>query len=258
VLKNSSPTPLYEQLKTILRQQIEAGKFKPDHPIPSERTLCQEYHISRITVRQAIADMINEDILYRKQGKGTFVAGRKVNQGLTRIVNFTRTVLELGMKPSTKILANEIVPVDIQVAKILEIPVTSQVLRLSILGKGDEAPLVHYESYFPLPLGKKMAREATQRAGKAIPFSTYDLYGEFTGVFPAMVNQSFEAATADDSLASLMKVKKGTALFMITSVFMTKDQRPLEFRKATYRGDRYKFHITRELSLPDQQNKVRS
>lgn len=251
LLKNNEPTPLYIQLKEILRQQIEEGKFKSDHPIPSERSLCGKYNISRITVRQAISEMINEGMLYRKQGKGTFVARRKVNQGLTRIVNFTRTVLDLGMKPSTKVISNEIIPADIQMVKTLEIPITSQILKLSLLGMGNDEPLVLYESYFPLALGRKMAEKAAKKEKEGASFSTYDLYGDLRSVFPGMVNQTFEAITADDHLTSLMNVKKGAAIFMITSVFMTMDHRPLEFRRAMYRGDRYKFHITRELSQND-------
>lgn len=250
MLSQRESTPLYEQLAKILRQQIEEGKIKHDYPIPSERKLCEKYNISRITVRQAISEMINEGLLYRKQGKGTYVARRKISQGLTRIVNFTRTVLDLGMKPSTRILGNEILPVDVQISKILDIPITSQVLKLTLLGLGDGEPLVLYESYFPLPLGKKMVKEAIHRQERGSSFSTYDLYGESTGVFPGGVNQTFEAITTDEKLASIMKLRKGASIFMITSLFFTPDQRPLEFRKAMYRGDRYKFHITRELS-PD-------
>lgn len=248
LLKPQESTPLYKQLSDLLRRQIEEGKIKQDHSIPSERSLCQKYNISRITVRQAISEMINEGILNRKQGKGTYVAKQKVTQGLARIVNFTRTVLDLGMNPSTKILGNEIFPVDFQIAKILDIPVTSQILKLSLLGMGDEEPLALYESYFPLSLGRKMTREAIRREKRGMSFSTYDLYGESSGVFPTSVNQTFEAITADELLSPLIHVKRGSAIFMITSVFMAQDQRPLEFRKAMYRGDRYKFYITRELS----------
>src|SRR4030043_1085420 len=128
LLKNNDPTPLYRQLLAILHQQIEERKYKPDDPIPSERSLCQTYKISRITVRQAISEMINEGTLYRKQGKGTFVAKQKVNQGLVRLGNFARTVLDLGMKPSTKVLEHEVLPADIQLAKVRDIPATSQTM----------------------------------------------------------------------------------------------------------------------------------
>ena len=248
MLRNNDPKPLYRQLVDVLRQQIEQGKFETDHPIPSERVLCQTYKISRITVRQAISEMMNEGSLYRKPGKGTFVARRTVNQGLVRFVNFSRTVLDLGMNPSTQIVDNRIIPSDIQLARTLEIPVTGQVLKLSLLGMGDQEPLVFYESYFPISPGKRIAKEAVKREKEGIPFSTYDLYGESSGIFVGRVNQTLEAVTAEGHLASLMHVRKGSALLMVTSIFLTPDQRPLEFRKAMYRGDLYKFHITRELS----------
>ena len=255
MLKNNESTPLYEQLKKILRRQIEEGEFKADQIIPSERILCQKYHISRITVRQALSEMINEGMLYRKQGKGTYVAGRKIHQGLTRIINFARTVMDLGMRPSTKILKNEVLPTDFQMAKILDIPITSQILKLCLLGMGDGEPLVSYESSFPLSVGRKIAKEAFKREKKGLSFSTYDLYGESSRLFPGRVNQTFEATVADENLASLMHVEKGAAIFMITSVFLNTDHRPLEFRKAMYRGDRYKFYITRELSLSEIKRK---
>ena len=247
-LNHKESTPLYKQLLDVVRHQIEEGKIKPNQPIPSERSLCKDYRISRITVRQSISELINEGLLYKKQGKGTFVSPKKVNQGLVRFVNFARTVLELGLKPTTKILRNEVLPADVQIAKILDIPLTSQILKLSLLGMGDYEPFVFYESYFPLALGKKISIEATRREKKQLPFSTYDLYGKATGVSPRFVVQTFEAMAADDRLAFTMKVKKGAPIFMITSIFQTADYRPLEFRTALYRGDRYKFHMTREFS----------
>jgi GntR family transcriptional regulator len=240
--------PLYRQLVDVLRRQIEAGEIKPDQPIPSERTLCETYAISRITVRQSIAELINEGLLYKRHGKGTYVSPKKVNQGLVRIVNFARTVLELGMKPSTKLLGNDILPADIQIAKILDIPVTSQILKLSLLGMGNDDPLVLYESYFPLPLGQKMAKEAHTLEREKLPFSTYDLYARIGHLVPKSVLQTFEATTSDERLASVMKITQGSAVFMITSIFQARKQRPLEFRIALYRGDRYKFHMTREFS----------
>jgi len=248
VLNHTDATPLYVQLKQDLFQQMNLGQLKPGQPIPSERSLCAKYRISRTTVRQALSEMINAGILSRKQGKGTFVIERRVNQGLVRIVNFERTVLELGLKPSTQVLGNDVIPADIQMAKILDVPLTSQILKLTLLGKGDATPLVLYESYFPLQFGQRMAKKAAQLEKKGAPFSTYDLYERMGSVTPRSVAQTFEAITADDRLVAIMKVRKGLPIFMITSIFQTVDQRPLEFRTALYRGDRYKFHLTREFA----------
>jgi GntR family transcriptional regulator len=240
--------PLYKQLKKNLYDQIETGFFKPGQLIPSERNLCQRYGMSRITVRRCLEEMANEGMLYRKHGKGTFVAPSKVKQGLARIVNFSRTVLELGMQPSTIILSMESIVADVHIAKVFDLPIATLFQKLALLGKGDEEPLVLYESYFPPKIGQKMIPEAMSRGEKGIPFSTYDLYGEATGIFPSAVNQTFEATTADDRLSQVLKLEKGAPVLLITSIFLNGNQEPLEFRKATYRADRYKFHILREFS----------
>ena len=150
MLNLNEPTPLCKQLRDLLRQQIVDEKLKPDHRIPSERALCQKYKISRITVRQAISDII------------------------------------------------------------------------------------------------KVAEEAHKMERKAVPFSTFDLYGKTGPAAPKFVTQTFEAPHTDERLAPMMKVKKGATLFMIASIFQTGDHRPLEFGAAL--GDRYKFHRTCEFS----------
>lgn len=248
ILNHDQSTPLYRQLAEVLGRQIEEGKIKPEQVIPSERSLCEKYRVSRITVRQAIAELITEGLIYKKQGKGTYVQPKKVNQGLVRFVNFARTVSELGLRPATRILKSEVVPADVQTAKLLEVPITSHILKLSLLGLGDDEPLVFYESSFPLSLGRKMAKEAMKMQKLKAPFSTYDLYSKAGSPSPRFVVQTFEAIVADERVSMILKVKRGFPIFKITSIFQTIDSHPLEFRTALYRADRYKFHITREFS----------
>ena len=248
MLNSRDATPLYQKLRDILRKQVEDGRYLPGQAIPSERDLCQQYQISRITVRQAIAEMINEGVLYRKQGKGTFVARRKVNQGLSRIVTFRRTVMDIGMKPSTRILFHGLLPAGLEVASILKLPDAGQVLKMVLLGQGDDHPLVVYESYFPPRVGQKMLKEATAREKQGVPFSSYDLYGKNTGLYPARVSQTLEAVAADEQQARMLKVPKAIALLRVTSVFTTRDHSPLELRRALYRGDYYKFNVVRDLA----------
>lgn len=241
------PSPLYGKLKKVLTDQIRIGFYQPGQPIPSERSLCDQYGISRITVRRCLSEMIYEGLLYRKHGKGTFVARPKIEQGLARIVNFTQTVLALGLKPSTSILSAEMTEADVDVAKELRLPSEAPVLKLALLCKGDDEPLVLYESFFPPEYGQRMVALARRKEGEGIPFSTLDLYREVDSL-PATVNQSFEAAIAGERLSTLLGVKKGSPLLRILSVFLDRQQQPLEFRKALYRGDRYKFQLIREFS----------
>jgi len=135
------------------------------------------------------------------------------------------------MNPLTKILGNDIFPVDFQLTKIFNIPSTIQTLQLFLLGMGDEESLVLYEFYFPLSIRRGIAREAFRREKKKQSFSTYDHYGKSSSIFSASINQNFEVINANEPLSSLIHVKKGFAIFMTASIVKAQDQRPLEFKK---------------------------
>lgn len=240
--------PLYEKLKKSLSDRIENGLFLPGQLIPSERALCLQYGISRITVRRCLSEMIHEGLLTNKQGKGTFVARPKIRQGLAGIATFTRTVQALGMKPSTSIVFADVTEADGEVAKEFGLPPASSFLKLTLLGKGDDEPLVLYESFYPPDAGRRMVEIARQKEAKGKPFSSLDLYKKME-VVPVLLNQTFEAVVANEQLSGLMQVKKGSPILRIKTLFLDGVHKPLEFRRAMYRGDRYKFHITREFSL---------
>ena len=78
-LDNNSPLPLYYQLENIIKKRIEEGIYKVDEKIPSERTLSEELNISRMTISKAINNLVEEGILYRKRGQGTFVSKNKID-----------------------------------------------------------------------------------------------------------------------------------------------------------------------------------
>src|SRR5690349_19645318 len=102
---SAGPTPLYDQLKEILRQEIAKGAYRPEEQLPSETQLVQRYNISRTTVRQALNDLVNEGILYRRQGKGTFVAPPKIEQELVRLTDFVEDMAQAGLNPSSKVIS---------------------------------------------------------------------------------------------------------------------------------------------------------
>lgn len=248
MLFRNGSTPLYLQLKEAIRQKIESGAWAVGERIPSERELCELYQVSRITVRQAIAAAINEGLLFRQQGKGTYVAKPKINQTLASVTSFCDTMLSMGLAPSTRILGWKAVPVDMQLAQILDLPVYAQVINLKLLGLGSGQPMVVYDSAFPYDLGMKLVEKAEELQERGEPFSTLDLYSATGSKMPHTARQTFEANVADEVWSRLMQIKKGFPLFIITSLFLDNEGRPLEFRKAVYRGDKYKFSITRAMN----------
>ena len=247
-MNSREATPLYQKLRDILRKQVEDGRFLPGQAIPSERDLCQQYQISRITVRQAIAEMINEGVLYRQQGKGTFVARRKVNQGLSRIVTFRRTVMDIGMKPSTRILFHGLLPAGLEVANILKLPDAGQVLKIVLLGQGDDHPLVVYESYFPPRVGKKMLRRQWPERSRACPsHPTTFMAGTpvSTRRESARPWRRWRPTTSRHECSRSPRHPPCSGSPPYSRLATT---RRSNSRRALYRGDYYKFNVVRDLT----------
>ena len=245
MLSFDKPSPLYLQLKDLLKQEIESGILKPNDRLPSENQLCKLYNVSRITVRQALAELVNEGLVYRSHGKGTFVANPRVEQELVTVTPFDETLRRKGMKPATVFLSRGLLPADFNLATLLAVPLETSTVHLRLLGLGDGEPLVLYNSFFPEPIGSPMVALARDKARKGKSFSTYDLYKEISGVTPSMMTQSFEAIVADKESAKMLDIKPGHPLLQVTTIVYTVEGRPAEYRIAAYRGEKYRFHITR-------------
>jgi len=98
----------YYLLKKELIDRIDREEFKQDEPIPSERELMSQFDVSRITVRRAINELVNEGYLYTIQGKGTYIKNGRYSQNLLSLTSCTQDIIKLGMKPSRRIIASGI------------------------------------------------------------------------------------------------------------------------------------------------------
>lgn len=241
--------PLYQQLRDALEEQILHGVFQVGERLPSEKELCGKYNVSRITVRQALAELTRQGLIYRSHGKGTFVARPRIQQELIKVTPFEETLRSKGLAPSTSYLGAETVIADYHLATILAIPVSAEVTRLELLGLGNEEPLVYYTSYFNSAIGSKLNALAWKLSQQKIAFSSYDLYEKAGLPAPAMLTQSLEAVAAKKEQARLLGIKPGEPLLLITSLVYTAEGRPVEYKLAAYRGDKYSFCITRPVTL---------
>lgn len=238
-------TPLYKQVKTVIKKMVEQGELKPDEQIPSEREICDLYHVSRTTARQAISEAVNEGILYRVPGKGTFVAKPKIDQGLFNISSFEDTVKLRGMNPYTRVLFQDRIPADFAVAKALDLEVEEDVVHLALLGYADDEPVACYHSYLPVAVGKIAATTANIWAEEGRSFSTYQLYAGHNGFSPRVTHQTFEAVLVDDEMAGVLKIPAGSPIFKVTSVIQALGNLPVEYKEVYYRGDKFKFTVSR-------------
>src|SRR6476646_7948296 len=116
MLDRDASMPLYLQLAGLLRGRIESGEWKPGQKIPSENELNRLYGVSRMTARQVLAQLVNEDLLFRVQGKGTFVAHRKISTRSPAYMGIREQLEQLGYATTTRVLSSDVVTADPRVA----------------------------------------------------------------------------------------------------------------------------------------------
>lgn len=149
-LNSSSSRPLYEQLFNTIKEAIGQNTYRPGQQIPNEAELCDIYGVSRITVRRAIQDLVDEGLLERKQGKGTFVARKKVARELVTIEGFSDFSKQLGKKTSKKVLLCEEIKASKKIAEDLQIEVGAPVLKLLRLMYIEEEPFTLDLTHYPI------------------------------------------------------------------------------------------------------------
>lgn len=250
-MKPSNSGPYYRQILLEIHSKIRQGEWNEGDRIPSEKDLCNQFGVSRITVRQAIRLATNSGILETHPGKGTFVIKTRSGKGIIENISFSELIRRLGKEPKSRILGrNTVSPLtrNYPLTKLFE---TQNLINLIILGLGDQEPLIIYSSFFPYQLGVKMARKAKEKVSKGIPFSSVDLYHDGDiGVFPHTAHQTYEAIQATGKTAEILKIVPKSPLFLVKSVFYASDDTPIEYREAKYRGDMFMFHVTREFLWP--------
>src|SRR5215831_7729035 len=129
-LSKDLPIPLYHQLKTLLLEQIRTGEMKPNDRLPAEDELAATHGVSKATVRQALNELAVAGVLRREQGRGTFVAEPKLTQGPRELTSFSAEMHKRGLSPTSKVLKQDIVKAQADVAEKLQIAEGSRVIRL--------------------------------------------------------------------------------------------------------------------------------
>ncbi|MCF7616698.1 GntR family transcriptional regulator [Bacillus sonorensis] len=150
MLNNDSSKPLYLQLKQIISDDIKRGIYSPSEKLPAENELCEKYQVSRITVRKAISDLVEEGYLTRQQGKGTFVKSPKMKRELVAVNGYSEYMMSTGKKPKHKVISAEKTAAPQHIAKRLQLPPESPVLELKRILFNDEQPFTFEITHYPL------------------------------------------------------------------------------------------------------------
>lgn len=234
MLDKQSPIPIYIQIEEQLKQQIQQGDFPIGTAIPSERELTERFSVSRMTVRQSITNMVNDGLLYREKGRGTFVASPKVEQPLNGLTSFTEDMISRGMVPSSRLIGFEILEADPDVAENLLLAPGDKVYFVERIRFADAQPMAIERTYLPVERFPHLNEDSFQGSLYAIIESNQQLK-------ISRATQRMEAGLVKKEDADLLQIKSPAAILMIERISYLDGELPFEVVRSTYRADRYKF-----------------
>lgn len=224
------------QTETSVRERIVSGSWTPGRRLPSEAELTEIYGASRITVRQALANLAAEGLVSREPGRGSFVRDPNITVGPRRLTSFTDEMHARGMRQSSIVLSSRIEPADARTAERLSVATGTSTFRLERLRYGDGQPI-------GIQLTHLLAADA---AGlEALDFSDRSLYGELEGRAGIVIDEAEEtyiAATIESPDAERLGVPPGSPGLVVERVGVSAG-RIVEFTRSLMRGDRYRVQI---------------
>jgi len=234
MINKNSPVPIYHQLEEYIKQQIETGVLREEAAIPSEREFAEVFQISRMTVRQAINNLVLEGYLTRQKGRGTFVSKKKVEQELQGMTSFTEDMLSRGMNPSSTLLSFQIIPADKNTALDLKIEENDSVYKIKRIRLADGAPMALETAFIPVEIVPGLTEENSN-------LSLYQYIEEHLSLTISEATQEIEASIADNDDAKTLEIKIGDPILLIERISYLQDGIPFELVKSTFRADRYRF-----------------
>jgi GntR family transcriptional regulator len=227
------PVPKHIQLRQIL-ESLVTEELSPDAPIPSERELMVKYAVSRMTVREAIGQLVIEGRLYRVRGKGTFVAPPRVDSML-ELTSFTEDMRRRGHEPSTVVLRSvQLVP-PVTIRQALALTATQSAYRIERLRIADGIPMA-------LESGWYAADPAPGLLDRDLSGSLYTILARSYGLVIDAAKQTLRSEIADAQTARILGVAVSAPLLVLDRT-STASGRPVEHIRSWYRGDRYQVHI---------------
>lgn len=233
-LDRDSPVPLYHQLRLSLEAWTQS-RVHVEECLPTEAELSEMFGVSRITVRQTIASMLEDGILYRKRARGRlFAAPAKIHQQLTRLRGFfTDDLLAAAVKPNTHIISVERTSAD-RVAERLGITDSATVFRIVRLHEGDGEPMALQVSYVPEVICPHLDRLDLSR-------SIFRLLEEEHGVPIVRAVQRVWVRPALKEEASLLFLGSRAHVIEVERTSFDSADVPVEYFTAALRSDRYDF-----------------
>lgn len=236
-MNQSSHQTLQYQLIKKFYEKLNNKEWLPGQMIPSEKEICEEYNVSRITVREALKELVQAGYLVRKQGKGTFVSTPTVEYASTSTFSLSEQLEAQGLQSEFVVLHFEIEPSTSSHRTIFKIGEEDNVVSIIRLRKINGKPYAYEEALVPEKYLQGATSANIDQAG------LYQTIKACSGMFPEYANETVEAVQCPDRIATIMGLQFKTAVFSVNRYTMASNE-CIEHCRSYLHGQRYNCHHT--------------
>ncbi|WP_441232032.1 GntR family transcriptional regulator [Tardiphaga sp. 215_C5_N2_1] len=227
---------LHHQITTVLKDGIITGRYPAGESLPSEDALCGLFSVSRITVRRAVQSLVEQGLVERRQGRGSFVM-RLPNEPIrASFSSFAKRVADISATTRAVVEEFSWVSAPLRVREALELDAVANVLRIVRIRKNGKQPIMQISTYLPEPVGRKFSRDDFANPSMSALIAD-------AGHVRHRVECTYGAVLADPVAAVRLQVSVGTALLDIHRRSFDRKGRPFEYVEAIAPPDRYQAYL---------------
>jgi len=227
--------PLYKQIANNIKKDMKSAGLSQGDAIPSEAKLAGNYEVSRVTIREAIKQLVEENILYRIQGSGTYISHNKIEHDILKLQGFTEEMSELDNNPSNDILEFQLMDPPEDVQEQLQMEKNEKVYFVKRLRLADQEPLILEESYLPVNLFPDLSIEVMKQSKyEYIGSKGYKIDRRYGKLIPRMPNEE---------MMKLLHIDEEDPILFMQASSTFKDGTVFEYSKIYFHPHKYSFNV---------------
>ncbi len=235
-----SPIPLYHQISLDLRKMIEQQIIPPGSILPPETEINKAYGVGRQTVRKAIARLVDDNLVERYAGKGTFVRDNIERADFHLDRSFSQHVRDMGLEPHSRVLSQEEKSVDEDAPAAMQKWNGTPCLKLERVRYGDQEPICYQSNTILIHRCPRLGKhDFSQR-------SLYEVLAKEYNLIIAKIDHLIRAVAADDYRAELLDIPPGSPLLYVATTAFLEDGELIEMTFSYYRAERYEYRTSEE------------
>lgn len=235
-LNSKDDTPLYKQISEYIRQRIEQEDWHVGQKIPTEQELCQQFEVSRITIVKAISRLVEEGLLVREQGRGTFVSVPPLSTEPSPLLSFTEMMQEQGKKPGSLVLEKSWKKPSHRDMERLHVAADESIWKIKRLMLADAMPIGIQTSYLSTKRFPNLMNKVTDHT------SLYEILQKDYQLIIDEAIETYNAVQLDEEEKAFLEVEMGETGFSVERLAFSKD-RPVEFVRSIMRNDQVRYSV---------------